>query len=117
MVAPFIRPADTTNTPLTGHIPYYVFPTVVLCTMALGAIYWVGFAKVVPLIFGYKVDIERYYDERDGVEVVRYRHIKPWSENRAQTTPKRRRPWKGFRSTSTSKAPEVSTVQGMYVGT
>jgi hypothetical protein len=86
----FSPPGHGKENSLIGAIPYYVVPTTVFSTLALGALYWVCFAKIVPLVFGYQVDVERYFDQ-DGVEVVKYRHIKPKPEGPPRKLTLRRR--------------------------
>ena len=56
---------------LTGSIPYYVFPTVGCGVIAVGFIYWLGFAKIWPQI-GFTLEVERTVDEH-GVETITYR--------------------------------------------
>lgn len=52
-------------------IPSYIAPTVATGVLAFGAIYWVGFAKVLPAL-GYEIDSEP--DELiDGSRVVTYK--------------------------------------------
>ncbi|KAK6350956.1 hypothetical protein TWF718_004136 [Orbilia javanica] len=52
---------------------YFAIPVTGICVLIGGALYWVGFAKVLPL-FGYAVETQREY-LADGSQVVRYIHI------------------------------------------
>ncbi|KAF3283929.1 hypothetical protein TWF132_009940 [Orbilia oligospora] len=52
---------------------YFAIPVTGICVLIGGAMYWVGFAKVLPL-FGYAVETQREY-LADGSQVVRYIHI------------------------------------------
>ncbi|KAK6521318.1 hypothetical protein TWF506_001542 [Arthrobotrys conoides] len=52
---------------------YFAIPVTGICVLIGGALYWVGFAKILPL-FGYAVETQREY-LADGSQVVRYIHI------------------------------------------
>ncbi|KAK6528970.1 hypothetical protein TWF694_004196 [Orbilia ellipsospora] len=52
---------------------YFSIPVTGICVLIGGVIYWVGFAKILPL-FGYAVETQREY-LADGSQVVRYIHI------------------------------------------
>lgn len=72
LIAPFIPNKNAGyGAILTGKIPYWCFPTVGCGVMALGVIYWVGFAKIWP-IFGVSVEVEKDEDAA-GNEVIRYK--------------------------------------------
>jgi hypothetical protein len=71
IIAPYMPNGSRGANFLTGKIPFWVFPTVVWGVFALGVVYWVGFAKVAPMV-GWAVEVQREVDQ-DGVEVVKYR--------------------------------------------
>ncbi|KAF3903917.1 hypothetical protein ABW21_db0201381 [Orbilia brochopaga] len=52
---------------------YFSIPVTGICVLIGGMLYWVGFAKILPL-FGYAVETQREY-LADGSQVVRYLHI------------------------------------------
>ncbi|KAF3924612.1 hypothetical protein AA313_de0201986 [Arthrobotrys entomopaga] len=52
---------------------YFSIPVTGICVLVGGVLYWVGFAKILPL-FGYAVETQREY-LADGSQVVRYIHI------------------------------------------
>lgn len=54
--------------------PYFVFPAVGFGVLALGALYWALWLKLLPRLGGCRVVSERTYGD-DGVEVVRYRKV------------------------------------------
>jgi hypothetical protein len=80
IIAPFLQ----NNNLLTGSIPYWVFPVVVLCVFLVGVLYWFGFAKLAPLV-GYEVQVERTFDD-SGIETVKYKHIRPYVEGTARSS-------------------------------
>ena len=72
-IVPFIPP-DGVQDP-DGY-PYFVFPVVGVCVLLAGAIYWALWTRIWPKIWGYKIVPERYVDEIDGGETVRYRKVR-----------------------------------------
>ncbi|KAI9858088.1 MAG: hypothetical protein M1813_007900 [Trichoglossum hirsutum] len=84
IIAPYMPNGSRGANFLTGKIPFWVFPTVVWGVFALGVVYWVGFAKVAPMV-GWAVEVQREVDQ-DGVEVVKYRHLRPHRERPVSTS-------------------------------
>lgn len=70
-ITPFIPPNDDWN---ADGYPYYAFPLVGTGVLGLGAVYWVGWTKVLPQFGGYELVAEKAIDET-GAEVIRYRKI------------------------------------------
>lgn len=66
LFAPFMK-----NTTLTPTIPWYVVPTVGCCMFAAGTVYWVMWAKVLPMLLGYKIEPQKEV-LADGSEVIKY---------------------------------------------
>ncbi|OAL50310.1 amino acid transporter [Pyrenochaeta sp. DS3sAY3a] len=66
LFAPFMK-----NTTLTPTIPWYVVPTVGCCMFAAGTVYWVMWAKVLPMLLGYKIEPQKDV-LADGSEVIKY---------------------------------------------
>jgi len=65
LIGPFIK-----NEVLTPTIPWYIVPTVGWGTAGLGALYWLFWAKIWPLL-GYHIQHE-VEQLPDGSEVVKY---------------------------------------------
>ncbi|KAF7540554.1 hypothetical protein G7054_g1229 [Neopestalotiopsis clavispora] len=70
-LVPFIPPDGDWNA--EGY-PYFVFPVVGVGVLLLGAVYWVCWTKIWPVIGGYRIEAQRVVDEQ-GVEVIRYRKV------------------------------------------
>ncbi|ORY71869.1 amino acid/polyamine transporter I [Pseudomassariella vexata] len=54
--------------------PYFVFPVAGLGILAIGALYWVAWAKVFPRLGGYRIEATRSLD-KEGKEMVEFRRI------------------------------------------
>jgi len=72
-VVPFIPPEGAKD---PGGYPYFVFPIVGVGVLLAGAFYWLLWTRVWPKIGGYKIVTERYVNEVDGSETVRYRKVR-----------------------------------------
>ncbi len=70
-VTPFVPPDGNWNA--EGY-PYYVFPVVGTGVLLLGGVYWAVFTKLWPKLGGYRIEVDRTFDEH-GTEVVRYKRV------------------------------------------
>lgn len=69
-IVPFIPPSGGGIDP-DGY-PYYVFPVVGIAVLLGGVGYWVLWKRVLPRVWGYRIETVHRISEVDGSERVRY---------------------------------------------
>ncbi|KAK0710716.1 high affinity methionine permease [Lasiosphaeris hirsuta] len=66
VVAPFVPPEEGQN--VYENLPYWIHCVVGMAIIALGAVYWLVWAVIMPKLGGYELDRETVVDDLDGWE-------------------------------------------------
>lgn len=76
----FVLGAPFINTSFQSVIPYYVVPTLGTSMLAIGVVYWLIWAKALPML-GFHIQHE-IVQMPDGSERVKYKRVKPKRKKR-----------------------------------
>lgn len=82
LTLPWIRPLDGKG---DSHFPYYAYPATALAILALGAVYWILWAKLKPLVVGSfgresSRTLEHSY-KRNGLYIIIMDRLKSYVDN------------------------------------
>ncbi|GAB1320104.1 hypothetical protein MFIFM68171_10314 [Madurella fahalii] len=86
----FVQAAMFIENNLLLSVPFYVVPTLGTSLLALGTVYWLIWAKVLPA-FGYHIQHE-IVQMPDGSERVKYKRVKPKRRRKQEQWKRRKRP-------------------------